>query len=50
MWVMSNPISVRLDTVLLLVRLDIVVILMEDRCMFCVECTVGLENVLEPPD
>jgi hypothetical protein len=30
--------------------LDIVEILMQDRCMFCAECTIGLEILLDPPD
>ena len=30
--------------------LDIVLILMPDRCMVCVERTIGLEIVLDAPD
>jgi hypothetical protein len=48
--VMWNLISVRLETVLLSVRLDIVEIMLQDRCMFCVECTIGFEIILDPPD
>ena len=29
---------------------DIVLILMEDRCMFCVECTIGSEIDLDAPE
>jgi hypothetical protein len=32
------------------VRLKIVLILMQDRCMVCVERTVGLEIILDTPD
>jgi hypothetical protein len=38
---MSNLISVRLETVLVLVQ---------DRCMVCVKCTIGLVIVLGEPD
>jgi hypothetical protein len=34
---------------LILVRLEIVPILTEDRCMVCAECTVGSEIVLDTP-
>jgi hypothetical protein len=34
----------------LLVRLEIVLILSQDRCMVCAEHTIGLENVLDAPD
>ena len=30
--------------------LDIVLILMQDRCTVCVECTIGLGIVLDAPD
>ena len=39
--VMWNLISVRLDTVLVLVQ---------DRCMVCAKHTIGTEIVLETPD
>jgi hypothetical protein len=32
------------------VRLEIVLLLMQDWCMVCVEHTIGLEIVLEAPD
>jgi hypothetical protein len=32
------------------VRLEIVLLLMHDRCTVCVKHTVGLEIVLEAPD
>jgi hypothetical protein len=32
------------------VRLEIVLILMQDRCMVCAECTTGLEIILNAPD
>ena len=35
---------------LVLVRLEIVLILTQDRCMVCVERTIGSENVLDAPD
>ena len=35
---------------LVLVRLEIVLILMQDRCTVCVEHTVGSEIVLDAPD
>jgi hypothetical protein len=34
----------------LLVRLEIVIILSQDRCMVCAEHTIGLEIVLDAPD
>jgi hypothetical protein len=40
----------RLNWKLGLVRLEIVLLLMQDWCMFCVERTVGLEIVLEATD
>ena len=35
---------------LISVRLEIVLILTQDRCMVCEEHTIGLEIVLEAPD
>jgi hypothetical protein len=32
----------------ILVHLKIVLILTQDRCTVCVECTIGLEIVLDP--
>ena len=32
------------------VRLEMVLILTQDWCMVCVECTIGLEIVLDAPD
>jgi hypothetical protein len=32
------------------VRLEIVLILMQDSCSLCAECTIGLEIVLDTPD
>ena len=40
----------RLKWMLVLVRLEIVLILMQDRCTVCVESTIGLEIVLDAPD
>jgi hypothetical protein len=34
----------------LLVRLEIVLILMQDRCMVCTERITGLEIILDAPD
>ena len=34
---------------LVLVRLDIVLILMQDRCTVCIEHTIGSEIVLDAP-
>ena len=31
-------------------RLEIVLILTQDRCTVCVECTIGLDIVLDTPD
>jgi hypothetical protein len=41
MWVMWNLISV---------RLEIVLVLVQDRCMICTERIIGLEIVLNTPD
>jgi hypothetical protein len=35
---------------LLLVRLEIVLVLVQDRCMVCAKRTIGQEVVLETPD
>ena len=40
-WVMWNLSSFRLETVLVSVQ---------DRCMVCVRCTIGLQIVLDAPD
>jgi hypothetical protein len=32
------------------VNLEIVLILTQDRCMICAECTIGLKIVLGTPD
>jgi hypothetical protein len=32
------------------VRLEIMLILMQDRCTVCAECTIGLEIVLDAPN
>jgi hypothetical protein len=32
------------------VCLAVVLILMQDRCTICAECTIGSENVLDAPD
>ena len=32
------------------VRLEIVLILTQDRCIVCVECTIGSNIVLDAPD
>jgi hypothetical protein len=41
MWVLWN---------LVLVRLEMVLILTQDRCMVCAKCTIGSEIVLDEPD
>jgi hypothetical protein len=41
---------VHLDTVLLLVCLEEVVMLTQDRCMFCAECTTASEIILDALD
>jgi hypothetical protein len=41
MWVMSNLVSVHLETVLVLVQ---------DMCMVCAKCTIGVEIILDAPD
>ena len=35
---------------LILVRLDIVLILTQDRCVVCTERTIGSEIILDAPD
>ena len=35
---------------LISVRLEIVLILTPDRCMVCVECTIGSNIILDAPD
>ena len=40
MWVMWNLTSFRLETMLVLVQ---------DRCMVCARCTMGLQIVLDQP-
>jgi hypothetical protein len=32
------------------VRLEIVLILMHDRCMVCAECSIGSEIILDAPN
>ena len=32
------------------IRYEIVLILTQDRCMVCAECTIGSEVVLDAPD
>jgi hypothetical protein len=32
------------------VRLDIVLILMQDRCTVCAKCSIGSEIILDAPD
>ena len=36
-----NLVSIRLETVL---------VLMQDRCMICTECTICSESILDTPD
>ena len=35
---------------LVLVHLEIVLILTQDRCMVCAECTIGSEIILDTPE
>jgi hypothetical protein len=35
---------------LVLVRLEMVLVSVQDRCTFCAKLTIGLEIVLDPPD
>jgi hypothetical protein len=39
----------RLKWMLVLVCLEIVLILTQDRCTVCAECTIGLEIILDTP-
>jgi hypothetical protein len=39
-----------LKSKLISVRLEIVVILTQDRCRICTECTMGLDIILDAPD
>jgi hypothetical protein len=49
-WVMQNLISVRLETLLVSVRLEIVLILTLDRFTVCAEHTIDLEIIMDTPD
>ena len=40
----------KLNCKLVLVRLEIVLILTQDRCMVCAKGTIGLEIILDAPD
>jgi hypothetical protein len=40
----------RLKWKLDLVHLEIVLILTQDRCMICIECTIGSQIILDTPD
>ena len=40
----------RLKWKLVLVHLEIVLILTQDRCTVCAECTIGSEVVLDAPN
>ena len=44
------PLGDELKCKLISVGLEIVVILMQDRCTVCIECTIGSEIVLDTPD
>jgi len=44
------PLGDELKWKLVLVLSDMVLILTQDRCTVCVECTIGLEIVLDAPD
>ena len=33
-----------------LLRLEMVLVLTQDRCTVCAECTIGLEIILDAPD
>jgi hypothetical protein len=35
---------------LILVHLEMVLVFVQDRCMVCAKCTIGLEIVLDAPD
>jgi hypothetical protein len=40
----------RLNLKLVSVYMEIVLILMQERYMVCVECTIGLEIIFDAPD
>jgi hypothetical protein len=40
----------RLKWKLVLVRLETVLVLVQDRCMVCTKCTIALEIILDTPD
>ena len=40
----------RIKWKLILVHLEIVLILTQDRCTVCAECTIGSEIILDAPD
>ena len=44
------PLGDELVWKLISVGLEIVVILMQDSCTVCIECTIGSEIVLDAPD
>ena len=44
------PLGTRLKWKLVSVRLEIVLIFMQDRCTICVEHTIGSEIILDGPD
>ena len=46
MVLLGDEAQVALDSV----HLEIVLILMQDRCTVCVECTVGIEIILDALD
>ena len=35
---------------LTLIHLEIVLVSVQDRCMVCASCTIGLETIVEAPD
>ena len=45
-----NSLVTRFKWKLVLVRLELVRILTQDRCMVCAERTIGLEIILDAPD
>ena len=51
MWNLTYfSLEIVLVSVQVLVRSEIVVILMQDRCTVCVKHTIGLEIILDGPD
>ena len=40
----------KLNWKVVLVHLEIVLILTQDQCTVCAECTIGSENILGAPD